>query len=142
MMRQQKLVQPTPVDRLGHIKFTVETPAHLRCIDRETDTVAVHKGGLELVQFALGKGPCGRWVTSLEHSLDAVSVKVRQVSYSFDASLLLKERRALRGASYSKDISRSIEIGKILWEDCKVEEFIYLIADIRGRVHTTMAAGG
>lgn len=57
--------------------------------------------------FALGLGPCGRWVTELTVEIDLATVRVVQTSYDIDyeaeSKLLAKEYNTLMSELYAAD---------------------------------------
>lgn len=145
------------MSKLINIKFTIENPPHLRHVD---DNVTVkHKGGLELVEFKTGWGPCGRWVAKIEHKIDTATLRIKQTSFSKDMTdgaarhvELVKsamKAQATWRSSFKKgnpdEADRLLAIAKAAQaameahvafakEDIKVEHFVYQLEDIRGRI--------
>ncbi|QNJ57297.1 hypothetical protein Stalingrad_10 [Pseudomonas phage Stalingrad] len=150
------------MSKLIDIKFTVENPPHLRHVDQN---VAVkHKGGLELIEFKTGWGPCGRWVAKLEHKIDTATLRIKQTSFPVDMtehaaeySRLVKEVMRLdalvrspslckRTADAIRDYRKADDALKAhtaIAKDCmKVEHFVYQLEDIRGRIKATEDTSG
>lgn len=124
------------------IKFNVESPEVITAV-YERSTIK-RKGMLELVQFAKGLGPCGRWVHTLSAEIDFATVRITQESYSEDMSALTEEHTMLQhkileaahqGSSGIKFRPRMGEIEKIIQDSRKVETFVYQLGDVRGRIH-------
>lgn len=129
------------------IKFNVESPEVITASLYDPHrpelgrTHVTRKAGLELVQFAKGLGPCGRWVHKLSAEIDFATVRITQESYSEDMQGLLAELQELRGDSLSsigksvKTQVRVMEIMRQVNESRKVETFVYQLGDVRGRIH-------
>lgn len=129
------------------IKFNVESPEVITAVlydpQRPTDKTSVtRKAGLELVQFAKGLGPCGRWVHKLSAKIDFATVRITQESYSEDMQALHDELENIaalvdiHGSRMSvKGRIRVREIQEEINKSRKVETFVYQLSDVRGRIH-------
>lgn len=89
-----------PTNRVKEVTFKVSRPDGQYGLHKLADTT-----------FALGLGPCGRWVQRLEVEVTDHLLRIRQ--HSTEAIL----RKANEGY--------------------EIKEFIYKIADINGRIVTT-----
>lgn len=122
---------------LHSIKFAVEVDARLLNPDHSH---AVDIKGHKVLDWGLGKGPCGRWVGKLYAEIDMATVRVTQESYSSDRSddiALVDSWGGLGHFSPKQRISHMgamIDIQRQLHEDRKVETFIYKLEDVRGRI--------
>lgn len=94
-----------PTNRVKEVTFKVSRPDGQYGLHKLADTT-----------FALGLGPCGRWVQHLEVEVTDHLLRIRQHSTEFDITEVL-----LRKAN----------------EGYEIKEFIYKIADIHGRIVTT-----
>ena len=141
--------------KLHSIKFNVENPATLRTV--EGPTKVLHKGGLQLVEFGLGWGPCGRWVGQLEYQIDLATLRIKQTSFSKDVTdfsldhkelmarlITARHHASLSGrgphrCAHVKAAEKALtDATKLHKEDCKVETFIYQLSDVRGRIHAVL----
>lgn len=120
------------------IKFNVESPEVITAVYERT--TIKRKGMLELVQFAKGLGPCGRWVHKLSAEIDFATVRITQESYSENMQALHDELAGITATAQTcimsvKAQKRVIEIREEINKSRKVETFVYQLGDVRGRIH-------
>lgn len=135
--------------KISDIKFTVENPPHLRHVDQ--NVTVKHKGGLEMVHFKLGMGPCGRHVTDLETRIDTSTIRIKQASVPPEVAELYDQVEAIRarlhgsirgGRMYrNATVDLLAVLEKIPKDAVKVETFTYQLEDVRGRIKAVHVEG-
>ncbi|WCD55441.1 hypothetical protein LABOLPEG_00039 [Pseudomonas phage phi 21A] len=89
-------------------------------------------------EWYTGKGPCGRWVHTLDIKIDKDFVRIKQESYSKDQTELLQivaDLQAQVGVFHQvATMDRLLDADNLLRKDRKVEHFVYKMDDIKGRI--------
>lgn len=116
---------------LHSIKFAVEVDARLLNPDH---SLAANIKGHKVLDWGLGKGPCGRWVAKLSAEIDMATIRVTQESYSRDRSADLDRVDIATYSLYRKNLSEIMELQMELRADRKIETFVYKLEDVRGRI--------
>lgn len=140
-------IAPPPTNRVKEVTFKVSRPDGQYGLHKLADTT-----------FALGLGPCGRWVQRLEVEVTDHLLRIRQHSTEFDITEAATENsESERMIAYhqgrypwlKKELSADLlEFHKERFNTTKallrkanegyeIKEFIYKIADIHGRIVTT-----
>ncbi|AHZ94987.1 hypothetical protein phiPSA2_06 [Pseudomonas phage phiPSA2] len=140
-------IAPPPTNRVKEVTFKVSRPDGQYGLHKLADTT-----------FALGLGPCGRWVQRLEVEVTDHLLRIRQHSTEFDITEVAAENsESERMIAYhqgrypwlKKELSADLlEFHKERFNTTKallrkanegyeIKEFIYKIADIHGRIVTT-----
>lgn len=96
--------------------------------------------------FALGLGPCGRWVTDLKVEISLAALTITQTSYTEDMAAI--QRRAIRelraahrdweppypDAAARRLVQAQTVCERLQKEPGEVKVFVYRLEDIRGRI--------
>lgn len=131
---------------VNHLTFKVSHPDGQYGLHKIADTT-----------FALGMGPCGRFVTELSVDITGSLLKVTQTSYVSeqpDPGDVLWDHHSLWAdqyrprwwglcgdpVEYERHRLALQELSKAhkAWRDtCEIREFVYKVSDIHGRIVTT-----
>ena len=137
-----------PSNRVKEVTFKVSRPDGQYGLHKLADTT-----------FALGLGPCGRWVQRLEVVVTDAFLRITQHSTEFDITEAAAEnaesrailehhsgrypwikRDALDAALkefHQERVNTTSAVLRKANEGYEIKEFIYKIADIHGRIVTT-----
>lgn len=126
--------------KLKEIRFNVEVDNRLLSLDHTFQATVT---GLKRVEWKLGKGPCGRWVTQLSYEMTLAGITIRQVSQGTDPEEDLRLYREWCSGAVAVDHKlhgdkRHAELHDMLAErraGTRTEVFEYKLEDIKGRIY-------